>query len=143
MMLRDSLRPPRIDGPDEARVEPRFTLLLAVQAVGVGTLTSLIGAGGGFVIVPALVLLAGVPIRPAVGSSLLIIAMNGLSGFVGYIGSVPIDWPLVTSFTAAAGLGAVVGTQFVRRVPQARIKQGFAVLILVLGAYLVIRRLTA
>lgn len=143
MMLRDSLKPPRVDGPNDLRGEPRITVLLALQAVGVGTLTSLIGAGGGFVIVPALVLLARVPIRPAVGSSLLIIAMNALSGFVGYIGAVPIDWPLVSSFTVAAGLGAVVGTQFMRRVPQARIKQGFAVLILVLGAYLVIRRLTA
>lgn len=114
---------------------------LALQAVAVGTLTSLIGAGGGFVIVPALVLLARVPVRQAVGSSLLIIAMNAMSGFVGYIGQVPIAWRLVGSFTGVAAVGALVGTRLVPHVPQARIKQGFAVMILVLGAYFALRKL--
>lgn len=142
-MLRDSLKPDAApDAPNEPEVV-RFTVSLAVQALGVGTLTSLIGAGGGFVIVPALVLLAGVPVKPAVGSSLLIITMNAMSGFVGYIGQVPIDWALVSSFTGVAAVGAVVGTRFNRRVPQRRIKQGFAVLIIVLGGYLVARRLSA
>ena len=65
------------------------------------------GAGGGFVIVPALVLLANVPVREAVGSSLLIITMNASSGFVGYLGQVPINWPLVGSFTGVAAVGAI------------------------------------
>ena len=116
---------------------------MTLLALGVGALTALIGAGGGFVIVPALVLLAGVPIKPAVGSSLLIITMNAMSGFVGYIGQVPIDWLLVTWFTAVAAVGAIVGTRLNRRVPQRRIKQGFAVLIIVLGGYLVVRKLSA
>lgn len=139
-MLRDSLKPDATAAAS-AEEEPRFGVGLGLQALGVGALTSLIGAGGGFVIVPALVLLAGVPVKPAVGSSLLIITMNALSGFVGYIGQVPIDWPLVTSFTALAAVGAVIGTRFNRRVPQRRIKQGFAVLIIVLGGYLFVRRL--
>ena len=144
-MLRDSMKPDQGDGgaaPNEAP-EIHFTPLLALLALGVGVLTALIGAGGGFVIVPALVLLAGVPIKPAVGSSLLIITMNAMSGFVGYIGQVPIDWPLVTWFTAVAAVGAIVGTRLNRRLPQRRIKQGFAVLIIVLGGYLVVRKLSA
>jgi len=163
MMLRDSLRDDRrvpdddasdsatgmldrttASGPPmatEAADESHFGAMLALQGVGVGALTSLIGAGGGFVIVPALVLLAGMPVRHAVGSSLLIIAMNALSGFVGYIGQVPIQWGLVGWFTGIAALGALVGTRLMRRVPQRRLKQGFAVLIILLGTYLVLRRL--
>ncbi len=105
----------------------------------VGALTALIGAGGGFVIVPALVYLAGVPVKQAVGSSLLIITLNALSGFVGYIGQVPIDWSLVGVFTGVAAVGAIIGTRLNRHVSQVRIKQGFALLILILGSYLVIR----
>lgn len=142
MMLRDSLRPiaplPPV-GSDAA--QGHFSWLLALQAVGVGVLTSLIGAGGGFVIVPALVLLAQVPVKPAVGSSLLIITMNSLSGFAGYIGQVPVQWGLVGSFTGVAAVGALIGTRLVRHVPQARIKQGFAVMILLLGTYFALRKL--
>ncbi len=141
-MLRDSLRPSRASGANlPIEDHAHFTALVALQAIGVGALTSLIGAGGGFVIVPALVLLARVPVKPAVGSSLLIITMNALSGFVGYIGQVPIDWALVGSFTGVAAVGAVIGTRLNRRLPQARIKQGFAILIIVLGGYLILRRL--
>ncbi|MFN8665562.1 MAG: sulfite exporter TauE/SafE family protein [Gemmatimonadaceae bacterium] len=147
MMLRDSLKPRASVGssgaPSAAAPTPsaRFTPFLASQALGVGALTSLIGAGGGFVIVPALVLLANVPVREAVGSSLLIITMNATSGFVGYLGQVPINWPLVGSFTGVAALGAIAGTRLVRHVPQHRIKQGFAVMILVLGTYFALRKL--
>jgi uncharacterized membrane protein YfcA len=140
LMLRDSLRP---DTPRESGAPlpiPRFSMVLGIQAVAVGVLTSLIGAGGGFVIVPALVLLARVPVREAVGSSLLIIALNGLSGFVGYIDVVPIYWKLVVEFTGLAAVGAVIGTMVAPRVPQRRIKQGFAVTILLLGALVVARR---
>jgi uncharacterized protein len=139
VMLWDSLRR-RHDAP-EPRAPSHFTPVLALEAMGVGALTALIGAGGGFVIVPALVYLADVPVRAAVGTSLLIITMNALSGFVGYIGRQPIDWALVGSFTGVAAIGAILGTRLNRRVPQVRIKQAFAVLIITLGSYLIIRRL--
>lgn len=157
LMLRDSLRPTGAasrrtgavssdasasdGGDDDDAGDARFTLPLAIEALGVGALTALIGAGGGFVIVPALVLLARLPIRTAVGSSLFIITMNSLSGFLGYIGQVPIVWNLVGSFTGVAAVGALAGTRVSRHVPQARIKQGFAVMILVLGTYLALRKL--
>jgi uncharacterized membrane protein YfcA len=104
-------------------------------------LTALIGAGGCFMIVPALVLMANVPIREAVGSSLLIIAMNASSAVAGYVGQVPFDWPLVGWFTGVASIGAIIGTRLVRHLPAARIKQAFAIMILVLGTYIVIHRL--
>lgn len=139
-MLRDAARVDSIGDATPRGEQLRFSAKLIPQGIGVGVLTSLIGAGGGFVIVPALVLMANVPIKPAVGSSLLIITLNALSGFVGYIGQVPIDWPLIGSFSFTAAIGAIVGTTFLRRVPQRRVKQAFAILILVLGAYLVIQR---
>ena len=142
MMLRDSLRPARDTAQDaDARQAAPFSIGLGVLAVGVGVLTALIGAGGGFLIVPALVLMANVPVRQAVGSSLLIIAMNSASGVAGYIGQVTFDWTLVGWFTGVACIGAIVGTRLVRRLPAARIKQAFAIMILVLGASLVLRRL--
>jgi uncharacterized membrane protein YfcA len=139
VMLFDSLRPSPTN-PDPG-LTPHFTPLLALEAMGVGALTALIGAGGGFVIVPALVYLARVQVKPAVGSSLLIITLNALSGFAGYVGQVPIDWALVGIFTGVAAVGAILGTRLNRHVSQVRIKQGFALLILVLGSYLVGRAL--
>lgn len=122
---------------------PHFTPVLGVEAIGVGALTALIGAGGGFIIVPALVYLAGVPVRQAVGSSLLIITLNSLSGFAGYIGRAPIDWALVGVFTGVAAVGAMIGARLNRYVPQVRIKQGFALLILILLSIQVLRTLMA
>lgn len=141
-MLRDSLRGSGSVTPSaELSHRMRFSPLLGVQAVAVGVLTALIGAGGGFLIVPALVLMANVPVKEAVGSSLLIIAMNATSGVAGYVGQVAFDWTLVSWFTGVAAIGAIVGTRLMRRLPAARIKQGFAIMILVFGTYLVIRRL--
>ncbi len=140
VMLRDAAKPelhaPTAPGAEHAK----FSSKLIPHAIGVGVLTALVGAGGGFVIVPALVLISGVPIKLAVGSSLLIISLNALSGFVGYIGQVPIDWPLIGSFSATAAIGAIVGTRVLPHMPQRRIKQYFAILILVLGAYLIAQR---
>ena len=142
MMLRDSLRRAPLHQPAAEHTRaPGFTAGLGAQALGVGVLTALIGAGGGFLIVPALVLMANVPVKEAVGSSLLIIAMNATSGVAGYLGQVAFDWKLVGWFAGIASLGAIVGTRLVRRVPGARIKQAFAIMILVLGTFLVVRRL--
>jgi uncharacterized membrane protein YfcA len=143
LMLRDSLRASRVAERARSNAErARFSPLLGAQAIGVGALTALIGAGGGFLIVPALVLMAHVPVKEAVGSSLLIIAMNATSGVVGYLGQVPFDWWLVGWFSGVAAIGAVAGTRVVRQLPAARIKQAFAILILVLGAVVVVRHLT-
>ena len=140
-MLRDSLKKSPAAGANNVEHQPRFTPALGIQALGVGVLTALIGAGGGFIIVPALVLMGDVPVKAAVGSSLLIIAMNATSGVAGYLGQVTFDWQLVGWFTGVAAVGAIAGTRFMRRLPAARIKQAFAIMILVLGTYLVMRRL--
>jgi uncharacterized membrane protein YfcA len=97
-------------------------------------ITGLVGAGGGFLIVPALVLLARVPMRQAIGTSLLVIAMNTAAGFAGYRNAVDVDWVLVVQFALLAGAGIVAGTALVRRVPTQQLKRGFAVLLIIVGA---------
>ena len=117
-----------------AAAPPRLALLVPV-ALGVGVLTGLVGIGGGFLVVPALVLLAGVPMREAVGTSLLVIAMNSASGFAGYVGTVDFDWRFLAGFTAAAVVGALAGTSLAARVPQEALKRAFAVFLFVMGGF--------
>lgn len=118
----------------------RTIALLALQGAGVGLLTGIIGVGGGFLIVPALVVVAGLPMRLAIGTSLLVIAMNAMSGFAGYIGSVAIDWSLVLWFTAFAGAASVAGTALGARLPQRRLKQMFGYLLIAVSLYVLYRR---
>jgi uncharacterized membrane protein YfcA len=113
----------------------RLRLLpIALQAAGVGIVTGLVGVGGGFMIVPALTLLGGLPIYQAVGTSLVIIGFNALAGFGGYLDQVTVDWTLVAVFTATAIVGALAGTSLGRHVPANALRKGFAVfLVLVAG----------
>ncbi|GLC26897.1 sulfite exporter TauE/SafE family protein [Roseisolibacter agri] len=121
---------------DDATLDapPRLALLAPI-ALGVGVLTGLVGIGGGFLVVPALVLLAHVPMRQAVGTSLLVIAMNSASGFAGYLGTVSVDWSFLAGFTAAAVTGALVGTALAARVPQAALRRAFGVFLLAMGTF--------
>jgi len=84
-------------------------LWMMSEGLGVGVLTGLVGVGGGFAIAPALVLLGNTPIKEAIGTSLLIITLNSVAGFLGYLGSVPLNWNLMATFTVAASLGTFGG----------------------------------
>jgi uncharacterized membrane protein YfcA len=113
--------------------------LFVPLSLGVGVLTGLVGVGGGFLVVPALVLLARVPMRQAVGTSLLVIAMNAASGFVGYLGTVDLDWRFLVGFTTAAVAGALAGTALIAHAPQAALKRAFAVLLFAVGGFVLYR----
>ena len=118
--------------------QPRPSLpfhLVLLQGIGVGLLTGMVGAGGGFLVVPALVLLAGLPMATAVGTSLLVIAMNSIAGFTGYAANVQIDWGLAGKVTALALLGSVVGGTLAGRVRPERLRTAFGVLILCMGVF--------
>lgn len=142
MMFRGTFRKSRADElPQyEFRADSRTVVLLALQGTGVGLLTGLIGVGGGFLIVPALVLVAKLPMRLAIGTSLLVITMNALSGFAGYAGTVPIDWGLVGWFTAIAAIGSIIGTLVSKRVPHHHLRQVFGVLLIAVSLYVLYRR---
>lgn len=116
--------------------------LIALEGVAVGILTGLVGVGGGFLIVPALVLLGDLPMKLAVGTSLLVIAMKSASGFVGYLGTPGIDAVFMATFSAAAVVGIVIGSRFVRIVPQRALRKTFAGFLVVMGALILIRNLS-
>lgn len=117
----------------------RSTLRLMLQGLAVGGFTGLVGAGGGFLIVPALALWAGLPIDAAVGTSLVIIVMNCLAGFVGQAASVAIDPALVGAVTLFAIAGSLVGERIGRRVDPASLRRGFALFVLGMGATILLR----
>jgi uncharacterized membrane protein YfcA len=107
--------------------------MLAV-GFGVGLVTGFVGAGGGFLIVPALVLFAGVPMRDAVGTSLVTIALNCTAGLAGKWDSAPVDWRLTLSFTACAVAGSFIGLALSKRVSAQSLRRTFAVLVLAVAA---------
>lgn len=123
------LRSAMSDGPEgrERRLSSRW---LPVVAIGVGGLTGLVGVGGGFLIVPALVLIAGVPMRLAVGTSLVVIAINAFAGFAGSLGEIDLPWTYGSAFAAITVAGIFGGTALSSRVPPPLLKQAFAVLLL-------------
>ncbi|HEX6645065.1 MAG TPA: sulfite exporter TauE/SafE family protein [Gemmatimonadales bacterium] len=118
-----------------AEERPASLPLLACVALLVGTMTGVVGIGGGFLIVPALVLLGRVPMKEAVGTSLLVIAMNTASGFAGYAGQVTMAWGFLALFTLVAIAGILAGSRLVRHVSQAQLKRAFAVFLVVIGAF--------
>jgi hypothetical protein len=113
--------------------------LIVLEGIGVGILTGLVGIGGGFLIVPALVLLGRVPMKEAVGTSLLVIALKSMAGFVGYLGQVEIAWGFMTLFTGVAVVGILIGTALVRHVPQAALQRAFAIFLIVMGCFILYR----
>jgi uncharacterized membrane protein YfcA len=126
--------------PYEFSGDPRTITLLVLEGIGVGLVTGLIGVGGGFLIVPALVFVARIPMRLAIGTSLLVITLNALSGFAGYAGTVAIDWQLVAWFTSVAAVGSIAGTLLSKRVPQRRLKEVFGVMLIGVSLYVLYRR---
>ena len=114
--------------------------LMALEAIGVGLITGIIGVGGGFLIVPALVFVTKLPMRLAIGTSLLVITMNAMAGFAGYVGKVPVDWHLVQWFAAVAAIGSIIGTIVSKRVPQKRLKEVFGVMLIGVSLYVLYRR---
>lgn len=112
---------------------PPLSRWLVLGALGVGALTGLVGIGGGFLIVPALVIMARLPMKQAVGTSLVVIAMNSASGFAGYFGTVSVPWAFMAAFTAVAIAGILAGTYLVRFVSQDALKRAFGVFLLLMG----------
>ena len=125
--------------PELIAAEPEHPRLWMVLASGaaVGLLTGILGVGGGFLIVPALVMLLGLPIAQAVGTSLAVIAANSLAGLLGHLGG-PIDLWVTVLFAAAGINGTFVGARLAKRVPAHRIRQAFAVMVIVLAFFLMI-----
>lgn len=115
-----------------------YPLILAEGGV-VGVLTGLVGAGGGFLIIPALVVLSKLPMKMAVGTSLAIIAAKSLIGFSGELGSASIDWTFLFAISAFAIVGIFVGTALSKKVDGAKLKPAFGWFVLVMGIYIILK----
>jgi uncharacterized membrane protein YfcA len=138
-------RAPVDDGESSGAMEAELRKIGPMLAVGlgVGVLTGLVGIGGGFLIVPALVLLARVPMKQAIGTSLLVIAMNSASGFAGYLGQAVIPWDVLALFTTVAVGGILVGTYLVRFITASTLKRAFGVFLLAVGSLILYQNLGA
>jgi uncharacterized membrane protein YfcA len=102
----------------------------------VGLLTGILGVGGGFLIVPALVMLVGMPMHHAVGTSLIVITMNSLAGFLGHISGITLDLPLIVVFITAGMLGTFAGSRLSRRLDALLLRKAFAVFVIGLALFL-------
>jgi hypothetical protein len=114
---------------------PRWSRV-AASGAAVGALTGVLGVGGGFLIVPVLVMLVGLPMQSAVGTSLVVIAMNSAAGLLGHLSGAPLDWSVTLIFVAAGLSGTFLGARLAERLPAERLRQAFAWFVLVLAGFL-------
>ena len=126
---------------EEAGVQKFNYPLILVEGVLVGMLTGLVGAGGGFLIIPALVMLSKLPMKQAVGTSLLIIAAKSLIGFTGDLGTTHMDWTLLLSVTALAISGIFIGDRLSKKIDGNKLKKGFGWFVLIMGLYILAQQL--
>jgi uncharacterized membrane protein YfcA len=117
-------------------------LLILAEGLVVGMITGLVGAGGGFLIIPALVMLANLPMKQAVGTSLIIIAAKSLIGFLGDVGTdAVINWNFLLVFSSIAIAGIIAGSLLSKRISEKKLKPAFGWFVLVMGIYIIVKEL--
>jgi hypothetical protein len=135
------IREKKAAGEEEETPEKVNYPMLMVEGAIVGLLAGLVGAGGGFLIIPALVLFSGMTMKKAVGTSLLIIATNSLIGVLGDLSRHNIDWPFLLAVTGIAIVGILIGNRFSHRVSAKDLKKAFGWLILAMSLWIFIKEL--
>lgn len=125
--------------------EPKVTYnypLIILEGILIGLITGLVGAGGGFLIIPALVLLAKLPMKKAVATSLLIIATKSLIGFLGDVQTMAINWAFLLSFTTLSVIGIFIGVWLNKFIDGNKLKKAFGWFVLVMGVYIIYMEIT-
>lgn len=128
------------DGEPDSRRRPNASRS-ALAGIAVGTITGFLGVGGGFLVVPALVHFAGLTMREAVGTSLVVIAVNCAAGLVGHLGGASFDARLATFVTMLAVTGTLVGARWSHRLSPKYLRTGFALFVVVIAVWLVVKNL--
>lgn len=134
------IRNKRKETDEEQEIKYNYPLII-VEGLLVGMVTGIVGAGGGFLIIPALVLLARLPMKKAVATSLLIIAIKSLIGFMGDVQNLEIDWSFLAVFTSLSIVGIFVGIWLNQFIDGKKLKKGFGWFVLVMGIYIIIKEL--
>ncbi|MGW4856752.1 sulfite exporter TauE/SafE family protein [Streptomyces sp. NPDC004288] len=114
---------------------------VAAEGLAVGAVTGLVGSGGGFLVVPALAVLGGLPMGLAVGTSLLVIAMNSFAGLAGHLSGIQVDWSLALTVTAAAVAGSLAGGRLAGRVPRETLRRVFGWFVVAMGVFVLAQQL--
>jgi len=133
----------RRSAPDKPVPHELPVLKVIAEGIVVGLVTGLVGAGGGFLVVPALALLGGLPMPVAVGTSLVVIAMKSFAGFAGYLSSVHVNWGLAAAVTAAAVLGSLAGGRLAGRVREDLLRKAFGWFVVAMGVFVLAQQLPA
>jgi uncharacterized membrane protein YfcA len=115
--------------------------VIVLEGVVVGLVTGMVGAGGGFLVVPALVLIGGLPMDIAVGTSLVVIAMKSFAGLAGYLHDVEIQWPLALAVTGAAVFGSIIGGRFAGRVDNDHLRRAFGWFVAAMAVFVLVQEL--
>ncbi|UAB81315.1 sulfite exporter TauE/SafE family protein [Marixanthomonas sp. SCSIO 43207] len=134
------IRNKRNDTDQNTTIHYNYPLII-VEGLVVGTITGIVGAGGGFLIIPALVLLAKLPMKKAVATSLLIIAIKSLIGFIGDVQNLNIDWPFLILFTAISVVGIFLGVWLNKFIDGKKLKKAFGWFVLLMGIYIIYKEL--
>lgn len=132
-----------IKGRKDEEVDKKTTNFakLSVVGLGVGLLSGLVGAGGGFIITPALVFFAYLPMKNAVATSIFIIAVNSLLGFTGDIGKYEMDWPFLVLFSSLSIVGIFIGIYLTRFISGPQLKKGFGWFVLIMGTFILLKEI--
>lgn len=112
-----------------------------IYGISIGLVTGFLGAGGGFLLIPALVLLLHLPMKKAIGTSLFIITLNSLSGFIGDVGHFKTDWTFLFIVSLIAIAGVFVGGRLGKKIKAAKLKKGFGWFVLLMGIYIIVREM--
>ena len=135
------IRGRRASAAPTRRDTARPWIRIVLYGMGVGLVTGLVGAGGGFLVVPVLALLAGLPMPVAVGTSLLVITMNSFAGLAGRLATVSLDWALVAAVTVAAVAGSLIGARLTTRMSEASLRRGFGYFVLIMAVVVLVQEL--
>ena len=126
---------------DNNNEEKRNLILIGIQTFTIGIIIGLVGAGGGFLIIPSLILFTKLPMRKAVGTSLFIIAMNSLVGFIGDVQNLEIDWVFLLTFSAISVVGIFIGMYLTKYTNESQLKKIFAYFVLVMAAIILLKEM--
>lgn len=134
-MIRSKFREPEGEGS-------KFNFIkLILYGISIGIVTGFLGAGGGFILIPALVLLLHLPMKKAIGTSLFIIALNSFAGFIGDTGHFTINWVLLITITCISVAGVFIGGFLGKSINGTRLRKGFGWFVLIMGIYIIIREI--